>query len=176
MDDIQKITTKAEQIVEDRLRYFPDIKDDDLWGNDKKKKGGGFSMVPRTMPIIGQIMDDLSVGKPTSSTFLALWCRDFYNTKYLVIKDPNIYALESGFSKNRKEATWKTRMRILKKMGFIDSKEGFYGEFSHVVILHPHIVIKALFDHNKIQDTYKYEHLVARAKEVGAEEAKKIFG
>jgi hypothetical protein len=34
----------------------------------------GFATIPKTMPIVLQIMDNLSDGKPVSSTYLGLWC------------------------------------------------------------------------------------------------------
>lgn len=48
-----------------------------LWDRLANK---GFATVPKTMPLILQIMDDLSNGKPLSSTYLGLWCETWDNS------------------------------------------------------------------------------------------------
>jgi len=36
---------------------------------------GGFITIPKTMPLIGRIMDEMSKNFPVSSTYNALWAR-----------------------------------------------------------------------------------------------------
>jgi hypothetical protein len=42
-----------------------------LWN---RKANKGFATIPKTMPLVLQIMDEMSKGKPLASTYLGLWC------------------------------------------------------------------------------------------------------
>ena len=55
-----------------RARLWPGLNDNCIW---QRKKHDGFTTIPRTMPLMMSIMDDLSEGQPVSSTYLELWCR-----------------------------------------------------------------------------------------------------
>ena len=55
-----------------RDEMWPDLEDHDLWQRNKEV---GFTTIPRTMPLLLQIMDDRSNGKPVSGCYLALWGR-----------------------------------------------------------------------------------------------------
>jgi hypothetical protein len=54
-----------------------------LW---HRKANKGFATIPKTMPLILQIMDDLSNGKPLSATYLGLWCETRDNSMVNVSK------------------------------------------------------------------------------------------
>ena len=157
----QKIKMKEKRL---RKEFWPDIKDEDLWIRTEED---GFTTIPRTMPLIAQIMDDLSTGKPVSSTYITLWCRVF-DSCMIKIDLPKQYAYESGFASSRRETTWITRMRILKEMGFIRSKDGPSGEFQHVLILNPYKVIRKLKNEGKIVNEDKFNALFQRALDIGA--------
>lgn len=60
-------------------------------------------------------------------------------------------------------------MRILSELGFVDAKEGAYGEFTNVLIPSPFHVIKRLYHTNKIQEK-RYQALVMRLRDVGADD------
>jgi hypothetical protein len=131
---------------------------------------GGYKAVPRTMPIVLSIMDDLSNGKPVSSTYFELWCRS-YDECIVTLSNPREHAFSAGFSGERAESTWRGRMRILVDLGFIRIAEGPSGDMSYVLLLNPHNVIKALREQKKsglVQA--KYTALLARGGEVGAKD------
>jgi hypothetical protein len=54
-----------------------------LWN---RKPNKGFATIPKTMPVVLQIMDDLSNGKPMSSTYLGLWCGTWDNSMVNISK------------------------------------------------------------------------------------------
>lgn len=60
-------------------------------------------------------------------------------------------------------------MRILAELGFIDARDGVYGEFTNVLILDPFHVIKQLWADKKIQEA-RYQALVMRLRDVGADD------
>ena len=156
----ERIQEKYEKM---RTEYWPEVSEDELW---HRKRQTGFCTVPRTLPLICRILDELSPGKPTSNTYISLWCR-VYDTSIVVINAPIDLAYEAGFSGQRATSAWLARMKILKKLEFIDSREGASGEFHYVLIFNPHMVIKKI----KNDGSFRSAHLTAlyeRALNIGA--------
>ena len=147
-----------------RKQLWGDIDPDTIWN---RKLNDGYTTIPRTMPIVFQIMDDLSEkSKPISSTYFSLWCRVF-DESFIEIKSPDEMAFESGYSGQRAVSTWKARMKILSNLGFINAKEGASGQYNYVLLLNPYKIIKEYYKKKKVQEG-KYNALFARAQEVGA--------
>ena len=136
-----------------------------IWDRSQNK---GFSTIPKTMPIILKIMDDLSNGKPLSSTYLGLWC-DTWDNAMVNVSKPQDLAHGAGFSGQRAVYTWAGRVNLLHSLGFIDVKPGRSGAISHVLIYNPHWVI---WDHHNKKTSglleADYNALLDRALEVGA--------
>lgn len=109
-----------------------------LW---HRKANKGFATIPKTMPIILQIMDDLSNGRPVSSTYLGLWCATWDNSMVNISKQ-NEMAHAAGFTGQRAAYTWAGRIKILQDLAFIAVKAGKSGPISHVLIWNPHRVIR----------------------------------
>lgn len=109
-----------------------------LW---HRKANPGFTTIPKTMPLILKIMDEMTKGAPVSSTFLTLWCSTWDNS-FVVINKPGEMANAAGFGGQRGEHTWAGRMKKLKELHFIDIKPGKSGPMSHALIYNPHLVIR----------------------------------
>ncbi len=135
-----------------------------LW---QRKVGKGFATIPKTLPIILQIMDDMAKDTPVSRTYLALWCSTWDNG-FVSLAKPKEMALASGFTGQRMEYVWGTRMRLLKKLGFIDIKAGKSGPMSHAIIWSPHHVIRRHYAQKTpgLQEA-SYTSLVEWALEIG---------
>lgn len=136
-----------------------------LWNRSAHK---GFATIPKTMPLILRIMDDLSNGKPLSSTYLALWC-DTWDNSMVNLAKPQEMAHAAGFTGQRAVYTWRTRMWLLKQLRFIDIKPGKSGDISHVLIWNPHQIIRLHKQDNTaglVEGTYNA--LLERAIDIGA--------
>lgn len=150
-----------------RQELWPNIDEDLLWS---RKRHAGFVNIPRTMPHLAQIMDQLSNRQPVSSTYLALWCH-LFDESIVIIRDPNSMAFEAGYAGQRADATWKKKMAILDDLGFIQSKPGPHGPFNFVLVLHPHKVVKKLYDEKKgLIRADTYNAFIQRALEIGAKD------
>ncbi|MER9414068.1 hypothetical protein [Mesorhizobium sp. M0589] len=128
----------------------------------------GFATIPKTMPLILQIMDDMSNGKPLSTTYIGLWCETWDNAMVNTAKHEEL-AHAAGFTGQRAAYTWSTRMRLLQELKFIDIKPGRSGEISHVIIWNPHRVIR--WHHRQKTPGLQegaFNALLDRALEVGA--------
>ncbi|HTT12140.1 MAG TPA: hypothetical protein VMG60_14710 [Burkholderiaceae bacterium] len=126
----KKVAQKQEEL---RARLWPDLDLKTLWS---RKERHGFATLPRTMPLIMEIMDGLSKGKPISSTYLELWCRAF-DEAVVSLSKPDELAFHAGFTGPRAIATWRQRLQILHELGFIRIASGTGGEYSFALVLKP---------------------------------------
>lgn len=146
-----------------RERLWPDVTDDQLWLRTQR---AGFTTIPRTMNLIGRILDGLSgKGFPLLSTYLTLWCWVF-DEAFVEIRNPKEFAYESGFSGSRAEATWKSRMAKLEALGFIRSKKGVVGDYQYILLLNPIKVIEEIYKERP--KDLSYNALLSRLMHVGA--------
>ena len=150
-----------------RNSLWPNLPDTKLW---LRKVKTGFTTIPRTMPLLLEIMDSLSSGRPVSSVYLDLWCRA-YDECFVTLNKPREMAFHAGYSGQRAEQTWTDRIRILAQLGFIDVKPGPSGELSYALIWNPYHVVKA---HYKAKTPGMREDLfnalIQRANEIGADD------
>lgn len=162
MNERQKNQIIKKQL-ELRKRLWPDIDEATLW---HKKRG--WLTIPRVMPIISQIMNALSKGKPIFPTYLDLWCRTFDNS-FVIANKHSEMAFSAGFTGERAIRTWQDRIKTLEKLGFIRVADGPSGKISYILILNPFQVIKTL-EQEKQVTTSVMNALHQRMIEVGADD------
>jgi hypothetical protein len=147
-----------------RRKLWPKLIDEMLWSMDNE----GWVALPRLMPLMLSIMDDLSgKGFPVSRTYLELWSRMRIEESFLALNRPEEMAFHAGFEGQRALRTWKDRMQRLAKLGFIAVKPGPLGDLSYAVIHNPYHVIKRAYLAGQVQEN-KWQALVIRANEVSA--------
>ncbi len=148
-----------------RTSLWPNLDEGRLWIRMGKV---GFVTVPRGIPLVLRIMDELSTGKPPSSTYLDLWClvRD---ECFVTITSPSERAFYAGFSGQRATITWQDRMRVLQKLGFIEAKPGPSGPFNYVLLWNPYLIIQDIWNRrNPTIPEESYNALRERLIQVGA--------
>lgn len=149
-----------------RDMYWP-MSEDYIWD---RKKNKGFATIPKTMPLILRIMDEMTKGTPVSSTFLALWCNTWDNS-FVELNKPGEMAFNAGFSGLRAEYTWAVRLKKLKDFNFIDATSGRSGPMSNVIIWNPHLVLRwHYFKRTVGLNTSSYNALLELALDVGAKD------
>ena len=160
---LKKIERKK---LEMRDRLWGQVNPAHLWQGGEKTVG--WLLVPRAMPLILKIMDDLSNGKPVSSVYFDLWCRT-YNDSYVVTNKQQEMAFSAGFSGQRAVRTWRDRIKILADLRFIDVKAGPSGPISYVLIWNPYLIIKYHYESKTpgLQEA-AYNALMERVLEIGA--------
>jgi hypothetical protein len=154
------------RIRELRQKLWPEVDfERELW---HRKRNDGFITVPRTMPLIMSIIDDLTKGGPAGMTYAELWCRSF-DEMYVSLSKSKEMAFCSGFIGQRAERTWAEKIRKLAELGFIKVKGGQAGQLSHALIMNPYLVIKKLHQEKHVGlSQEKYDALVERAVEISA--------
>jgi hypothetical protein len=156
----------AQRQLELRTKLWPDVGPEWLWSRHTHH---GFTTLPRCMPLIMGIMDDMAKGQPVSMTYLELWCRS-YDENFVVLSKPSSTAFGSGFSGQRAERTWRNRLNLLTSLKFIDLKGGPSGPASYALIYNPYKVIEWHHGHGTLGlRADKYNALMERALEVGDE-------
>lgn len=148
-----------------RASLWPDLDESRLW---EREKSAGWLSVPRPMPLLLQIMDSLSKGKPVSSTYLELWCRT-YDDSFVIATKHREMAYYSGFTGERAVRTWMTRMRILRDLGFIDIEEGSNGPISYVLVFNPYLVVREHHQAGHV-NAHFFNSLTMRMIEIGAQD------
>jgi len=166
----KKISKAKEDAIAMRKHLWPEVTDDQLWLLDDKKKKG-FSSIPRTMPILMNIIGDASKqvsakSVPAGRTYLVLWCRVF-GEGIVKIENEMVAASEAGYTGERSITTWREHIRVLKELGFIDYKPGQAGPMQFILMLNPYGVTKALRAKKWVQES-QYTALFQRALEIGA--------
>ena len=150
--------------LEARAKIWPDISNHMLWDRTERD---GFATVPRAMPLIMNIMDDLAgKGFPVGQTYIEMWCR-LYDELFLTLNRPEEMAFYAGFTGQRAVRTWRDRVKRLAQLGFIDLKSGPLGEMSYAVFFNPYHIIKRAYLQGGVAED-KYRALVIRANEIGA--------
>ena len=154
----------TERAEEQMKIQFPDSPGDLLW---KRSRNHGFSTIPRTLPLAMQAIDAQTKGQPAGHVLLCLWIRA-PDHPLLTIDSPNVFATEAGFEGERAVDTWRRRMRSLRDLGFIETKEGSTGDFHYVLLLNPNIGVEKLQRQGKTQTSF-YGRFRDRLIDIGAE-------
>jgi hypothetical protein len=137
MANSRQVRAITQKQIDLRNQLWPDV-DKAVWDRTLYK---GFTTIPKTMPLILKIMDEMTKNTPVSDTYLSLWCSTWDNS-FVSLSKPGELAYTSGFTGNRAEYTWGTRVKLLQELRFVDVKAGKSGPSSHALIWNPHFVIR----------------------------------
>lgn len=142
-----------------------------LWDRKAHK---GFTTIPKTMPLILKIMDEMTKGAPVSSTYLTLWCNTWDNS-FATLNRHGEMANASGFGGQRGDHTWRNRVKKLRDLRFIDIAAGKAGPMSNAIIWNPHLVIRWHREKNTPGlIAASYNALLELALEVGAKDMMEV--
>lgn len=163
MATVKAISAMAKRQKELRDHLWPGM-EGWLW---ERKTQKGFATIPKTMPLILKIMDEMTKGVPVSSTYFALWCSTWDNN-FVSLSRAGDLANAAGFGGQRAEHTWAARMKALHALEFVDIKPGKSGPLGHAIIWNPHFIIRW---HHHAKDTgmteASYNALLETAVELG---------
>jgi hypothetical protein len=156
----------AKRKIELREKLWPGVTNEHLW--DRKNRDG-FATIPRTLPLMLTIMNDLAdSGKPVGPVYLELWSR-LRDEGFLSLNSPQEMAFASGHTGQRAMYTWRDRISKLRDLGFLDVKPGPFGPLSYALFWNPYHVIRKHYEHGKVRED-KWQALVFRANEIGADD------
>lgn len=153
-----KSAARREQI---RDGLWPDSAS--LFWNRKKEKG--FCTIPRTLALILTLIDHLQKGKDASRVYFDLWCRAFDD--YLVeVSDEESLAYSAGYVSGRNVRTWRERIHVLEKLGFVRVAPSGTRKYADIFIPDPHKVVKQLHERGQVPVNW-WNAYTRRAAEIG---------
>jgi hypothetical protein len=159
----KRINAILKRQLNTRARLWPHVKGEELWNLDKD----GWAALPRLMPLMMSIMDDLAgKGTPVSRVYLEMWSR-LREESFLSLGNAQEMAFHAGFDGQRALRTWRERVATLSKLGFIDLKEGPFGEQSYALFPNPYHVVKRQYLKGRVQER-KWQALMVRSEEIKA--------
>lgn len=126
----------------------------------------GFCTIPKTLPLIMTLIDDLEKGKNASRVYLDLWCRGF-DEGLVEVTDEDVFAFSAGYdTPGRGVRSWRERIEILEELGFIRVKPNGSRKYGYILLRHPHKVIQELRGDGKIDDAW-WGAFLKRTTEIG---------
>ena len=110
-------------------------------------KDVGWCQVPRTLPLILEIMNQKGIapGVDLSRTYLSLFCLNL-GDGVVEVNDDAEMATWAGLSKK----TWLARMEKLRELGFIQIAGKGKRRVGYVLMVHPVLVVQKLRDQGKV--------------------------
>ncbi len=137
----------------------------DLWHRTTED---GYSTIPRTLPLVMTLIDDLrGKGKDTARVYFDLWCRQI-DDSFVEVGDEEAFAYAAGFTTpGRNVRSWRERLEVLRKLGFISIQPNGSRKFGYVLLRHPHRVVAELKSKGKVSDAW-WGAFTKRASEIGA--------
>jgi len=124
---------------------------DSMWpGAEKRlwhpKPHGGFITIPKTLPFLGRMMDEMSKNFPVSETYNALWCWTWDNNAFTRLNRMDEMAFAAGFTGQRGVRTFQDRLKRLEAMGFVELKAAGNSKMAFAYLPNPHVVMFHLYD------------------------------
>lgn len=146
---------------------------DELWPDAQKivwnrKTEVGFTTIPRIIPLIMTLIDQLANGRNASRAYFDLWARAF-DDGLVVVEDEESIAYSAGhINSGRNTRTWKERIGVLQDLGFIRVAPSGTRKYGYILILNPYLVVAKLKKKKSVPGPWWGAYL-KRTTDVGAE-------
>jgi hypothetical protein len=146
---------------------------DELWPAEAellwhRKTEDGYSSIPRTLPLIMTLIDDLKgKGKDASRVYFDLWCRQM-DDSFVEVTDEETFAYSCGYTTcGRNIRTWRERVELLRNLGFISILPSGSRKYAYILLRHPHRVVNELREKGRVREDW-WGAYAKRASEIGA--------
>jgi len=140
---------KREKIRRD---FWPN---EDAWTGEKENNDKGWFRAPRTIPLILGLLrsKELSGRLDPSSVYLELLARHIDGGVIEMVGEDE-HAFAAGFTGARAVRSWKERMKILEREGFIKTQQVGNRKYGAVLLVHPTVAVQRLRDKGKVPDSW----------------------
>lgn len=131
----------------------------------------GFVMIPKTLPFIVRILDEITSGAPVGRAYSVLWTFCWNNDAFIKMSRAKDIAYACGYTGPRGVRLLNERLAKLRELGMIETATGTEGDISFVYLPSPHYSILKLRQDGivKIQDR-SYNAFCERATAMGAKD------
>jgi hypothetical protein len=128
---------------------------EESWGRVWKSaaEGRGFTCLPRTFPVLAELAHSRAVtgGRDCRGALLELYSRD-WGEAIIEVLDEESHALRAGYASSRAVRTWRERIELLERAGFIEVRPKSVRRFGYILLVHPDQVITELRARRKVPD------------------------
>ena len=160
---------KSKKILEKQL-----IRRNNLWPRSEyitwdRKKRKGYVSVPRIIPYVMVLFQELGLKNSPNRVYLELWIRS-NDAGFVEIKDESEHAYASGYVNRRAVRSWQERIYLLQDLGFIRIKPRGIKPIGFVLLIDPYRAVINLSNELQYKDQIPDNWLNAfnaRAQEVG---------
>jgi len=151
--------TPGERRNKFRQQYWPN---EDPWTGEED----GWFKSPRTLPLLLVLLKTKVLrGKESpASTYLELLSHH-YGGGLVELRSESEHAYAAGFTGTRAVRSWKERITVLEKVGFIKTQGLGAQKLKYVLLLHPVNVVQALRTAGDVDDSW-WETYIAKQLEV----------
>jgi len=127
----------------------------------------GWFKAPRTLPLVLGLLaaKHISGSQDPSRVYLELLSRHL-DEGVIAMEAPDDHAFAAGYEGPRGVRTWRERMGILEREGFIKVKSIGTKKYAYVLLVHPNVAIRQLRQQGRISDTW-WEAYSERQAETG---------
>jgi len=144
----------------------------DFWPNEEAWTGEGekgWFKAPRTLPHVLRLLGNksLSGNCDPAKAYLELFARHI-SGGVIEMGHETDHAFAAGYSGPRAVRTWQERMRILGKLGFIQTKPFGNHQYKYVLLVHPTVAVQRLRDAGRVPEEWWNAY---RARQVETKEA-----
>lgn len=155
-----------------KVEFWPD---DIAWTGEHPEKG--WFRAVRTLPLILLLLSSKKISGKSDlgGVYLELLARH-RDTGIVEMGTEADHSYAAGYPGSRGIRTWQERMKLLEQLGFIKSMKSGNQTYKSVMLVHPAIAVKRLYDEGKVEQTWwntyrqmqietkesTYEQLVAR--------------
>jgi hypothetical protein len=140
------------------------------WTGDGEK---GWFRAPRTLPLILSLLShkDVSGRLDPGRVYLDLLARHLDSGIVDMVPEGE-HSFSAGYPGTRGIRTWKERMKLLEKLGFIKSRASGNVQYGHVLLIHPTIAVQHLRNQGKVPEKVwdLYRTMQIRTKEASYEQ------
>jgi hypothetical protein len=158
----------AKRRIELRQQLWPD---DRAWSSEGEV---GFFQVPKTVSLLMKLIGskDISGKKNAADVYLELWSND-WGQGLIEVGNESDHAFAAGYEGTRAVRTWRERIRILERAGFIRVKPDGNREIGFILLVHPADVVQSLKDANRVPENWLNAYLKrqSRFRERASEES-----
>jgi hypothetical protein len=133
-----------------------------------RKTNDGFTTIPRVLPLILVLIQQLCQKEDPSPVYFDLWARN-WDEGIIEIDDIDACAYSSGYLSNRAVRSWQERIWKLAELGFIKVEAKGNRKIGYILILNPLLVCAQRKAENKWFPDGWWAAFVQRTQEIGAE-------
>lgn len=162
-DKKKRISAAEKKRQEIRKAVWPELNEESLWLRLDSK---GFITIPRTLPLLVEIINCMTKGTPAGGAYFELWCRS-HDECFVDMDDEEGMAFSTGFGGQRAVTTWRGRIQLLENLHFIEVRKR--GGHSYALINNPYHIIYAhhLLKTSGLTEDH-YTAMQIRAANIGA--------